>query len=249
MLASFSASKTAQLPAYKTFRHELKYYINFFEYHSLAMRLSAILKLDPHASKSGDYHIRSLYFDDVGSNALSDKQAGILSRKKYRIRIYNISSEIIRLERKERIGQFIRKYSAPLSLNEYNLLLQGNFDFLLNKDEELCQFFYKDIRCHGMKPSVIVDYVREAYISDINNIRITFDKNLRTGLTSTDLFNKKLAMVSAIDEPLMVLEIKYDNFLPDYIKNILQLNSQQRYAISKYVICKKMIKLNSWEDH
>jgi len=249
MLNSASASKTAHFPVYNTFRHELKYYINFFEYHSLAMRLSAILKHDPHAGDNGDYHIRSLYFDDFGSNALSDKQAGVLTRKKYRIRIYNISAAIIRLERKERVGQFIRKYSAPLLLDEYNQLLQGEFDFLLDKEEDLCQFFYKDIRCHGMKSSVIVDYVREAYISDVNNIRITFDKNLRTGLTSTDLFNKNLVTVSAIDEPLMILEIKYDNFLPDYIKNILQLNSQQRYAISKYVICKKMIKLNSWEDH
>ena len=100
-----------------------------------------------------------------------------------------------------------------------------------------------------LRQDVIVDYTREAYVSDLSNIRITFDKDLRTGLTNTDLFNKDFPSIKALDEPWMILEVKYNNFLPDYIKNLLQLRSAQRYAISKFVICKKMIKLNSWEDN
>ena len=108
--------------------------------------------------------------------------------------------------------------------------------------------FYADLINKQFKPKVIVDYRREAYVSRLSNIRITFDKNLRTGLNSTDLFNKKQPTMNAIDEDLMILEIKYDNFLPNYIKNILQLPSSQRSAISKYVISTKFTKANKWED-
>ena len=109
------------------------------------------------------------------------------------------------------------------------------------------QFYFK-LKSAGLSPNVIVDYVREAYISNISNIRITFDKQLRTGLNSTDVFNCHTT-IDAIEEPKLILEIKYDHFLPDYIRNILQISSSQRYAISKYVICKKYTKLNNWEDN
>ena len=100
----------------------------------------------------------------------------------------------------------------------------------------------------NFKPIVIVDYFREAYISDINNIRITFDKELRTGLNLTDIFNKG-PTVDVMEEPKMILEIKYDHFLPDYLRQMLQISSSQRYAISKYVICRKYTKQNNWEDN
>ena len=233
----------------KTFRHELKYYINFFEYHKLRLRLEKILSKDTYSDSDGNYHIRSLYFDDMSNSALFEKQAGILSRKKFRIRIYNKNNNIIKLEKKERVGHFIRKESAKISIDDYFKILDGNLEFLIQSNNSVLMQFYIEIRQRNLKPNVIVDYVREAYVSNISNIRITFDKELRTGLTSVDLFNKETPTIKALDEPWMILEVKYDNFLPHYIKNILQLQSQQRYAISKFVICKKMVKTNHWEDN
>jgi hypothetical protein len=233
----------------RTFRHEFKYYINYFEYESLRRRLKHVLKPDAFSNDQGEYHIRSLYFDDVHNGALYEKQSGVLSREKFRIRIYNISDNVIKLEKKSRVGQFINKESAILSRQDYDKIVAKDFDFLRKSRNRLLNEFYFHIKAKKLQPDVIVDYVREAYTSKVSNIRITFDKNLRTGLYSTDLFNKHIPTVDVIEKPLHVLEVKYDRFLPDHIRKILQLSSNQRYAISKFVICKKFTKLNNWEDN
>ena len=233
----------------KTFRHEFKYYINYFEYESLRRRIKQVLKPDVFANDQGEYHIRSLYFDDVHNSALYEKQSGVLSREKFRIRIYNIGDDVIKLEKKSRIGQFINKESVVLSRQDYDKIVTKDFDFLRKSNNRLLNEFYFHIKAKKLQPDVIVDYVREAYTSKVSNTRITIDKNLRTGLNSTDLFNEHIPTIDVIEKPLYVLEVKYDRFLPDHIKNIIQLSSNQRYAISKFVICKKFTKLNNWEDN
>ncbi len=234
---------------FKTFRHEFKYYINYFEYESLKRRLRVVLKKDSFSDEKGNYHIRSLYFDDANNTALFEKQAGILSRKKYRIRIYNLNDNVIKLEKKSRIGQFINKVSARISKDEYLKIISKDITFMRNSENRLLNEFYFDIMSSQYKPEVIVDYIREAYIWDINNVRITFDKHLKTGLHHTDIFNKNIPTIDVLEEPKMILEIKYDHFLPDFIRNLLQIGSNQRYAISKYVICRKFTKVNNWEDN
>jgi hypothetical protein len=233
----------------KVFRHEFKYYINYFEYEILRSRLKAILHKDKFANENGDYHIRSLYFDDIHNTALFEKQSGVLKRKKFRIRIYNLKDNVIKLEKKSRVGQFIHKESAHLTRQEYNMIMNEEIDFLKDSSNKLFHEFYFDIVSSRFKPEVIVDYIREAFIWDVGNIRVTFDKYLKTGLYKTDIFNKNISTIDVLEEPKMILEIKYDNFLPDFIRRILQINSNQRYAISKYVICRKYTKLNSWEDN
>lgn len=233
----------------KVFRHEFKYFINYFEYEALKRRLSSVLKDDSFADEKGEYSVRSLYFDDIENTALFEKQAGILTRKKYRIRIYNINDNMIKLEKKSRIGQFINKEVASLSRKEYDKILAKEIDFLKESDNALLKEFYFDMVAYRYTPKVIVDYVREAYTWHVNNIRITFDKNLRTGLENIDIFDKNLPTVDVIEEPKMILEIKYDHFLPDFIRNLLQVHSSQRWAISKYVMCRKFRKVNSWEDN
>jgi hypothetical protein len=233
----------------KIFRHELKYFINFQEYQNLRGKLKLIMKRDEHAGAGGDYHIRSLYFDDYHDTALYEKQSGILHRKKYRIRIYNLSSKVIKLEKKSKVGQFIHKESFLLSKEQALKILRFEYDFLLSLDSKLAIEFYYDLKNKLFRPKVIVDYVREAYIMGPQNIRVTFDKHLKTGLSSVDLFSKDLSLVSAVDEPYTIIEIKYTHMLPDYIKSVLQVESSQRLAISKYVYSRKFNKLRSWEDH
>lgn len=233
----------------KTFRHEIKYYINYFEYEALRRRLNKVLPLDKYAGDDGSYHIRSLYFEDIKNTALYEKQAGLISRKKYRIRIYNINNDVIKLEKKERQASFINKVSSSLTVEEYNKILVNDIEFLKNSENMLKREFYFDLKAYRYKPEVIVDYQREAYISNLNNIRITFDMKLRSGMYSHDIFDKNLPTVDVIEEPKMILEVKYDHFLPNHIRNILQIGSNQKYAISKYVICKKFMKQNSWEDN
>ena len=190
-----------------------------------------------------------MYFDDIHNTALFEKQSGVLKRKKYRIRIYNLKDSVIKLEKKSRVAQFIHKESAPLTRQEYDMIINQDIDFLKESGNKLFHEFYFDIVSSLFKPRVIVDYIREAFIWDASNVRITFDKYLKTGLYETDIFNKDIPTIDVLEEPKMILEIKYDNFLPDFIRCILQINSNQKYAISKYVICRKFTKFNSWEDN
>ena len=232
----------------KIYRHELKYFLNTREYFSLRTKLKTLMKLDDYATSSGGYHIRSLYFDNIGDSALYEKQSGILKRKKYRVRIYNLSDDVIKLEKKSRVGQFINKESLSLTREQADSLQNHDYGFLRYIDDKLAREFYYDIRTQLFRPKVIVDYFREAFVLNINRIRITFDNNLKTGMGRTDLFDNAVPMISAVDEQFHILEVKFINMLPSYLKSILQVESHQRLAISKYVYCRKFNKYRNWED-
>ena len=221
----------------KTFRHEFKYYINYFEYESLRRRLKHVLKGDKFSNNIGEYHIRSLYFDDVHNSALYEKQAGILSRVKFRIRIYNLNDSVIKLEKKSRVGQFIRKESAIISKFEYFKIVNKDFDFLMQSDNKLLNEFYFNIKAKKLRPDVIVDYVREAYTSKLSNIRITFDKKLQTGLNNVDIFDNSIPTVDVIEKPLYILEVKYDINLDSYFRSKLNQVNARYSKSSKYINC------------
>jgi hypothetical protein len=224
-------------------RHELKYYIHPHEYVGLRSRLRALLPLDRHSVSDEGYHIRSLYFDDVRESALYDKLNGYFQRKKYRIRIYNVSDRIIRLERKSKWNEYVLKESAALTRGQVYRLLEGDIDWLADEGQRLLTDFYRDLKEGAMKPSVIVDYIREAYVDEPTNTRITFDKQLAAGLHSFDLFDPNLATWEAIQGPRMIMEVKFHRFLPGTIRSLAQVSAHQRSTISKYVLCKERQKV------
>ncbi len=223
------------------FRHELKYYINYAEYILLRNTLKALAQLDQYAGENGEYFIRSLYFDDEYESALNEKLGGSDYRKKYRIRIYNFDDNVIKFEKKIKQGQFITKKSLNLSRNEYEQIMAGQYAFLLRRKESLAPELYLELTGNRLRPRVIVDYIREAYVYPFENIRITFDKELRSGMwMSPDIFNPELPTIPMYEEGLMVLEVKFEKSLPAHILGVLNnIQAAQRSAISKYVICRK----------
>lgn len=231
----------------KKWRNELKYYIHPFEYHSLRTRCNTLLQKDRHSLSDEGYHIRSLYFDNIHDGALFDKDYGLLQRKKYRIRIYNKQDQTIKLERKNRIGDNICKESASLSRSEYDRIMQGDLQFLLKREEPLLQQFYYGVAVHGLRPSVIVDYTREAYIYPMGDVRITFDKGLSTVINSKDIFAVHAVPVGIFREPREIIEIKFTEFLPTFVRDLLDFQSSLRTAISKYVICRAFMKYHHHE--
>lgn len=231
-----------------SYRHELKYLVDYHQYHVIRQRLSSLLTTDKHAGALGEYTIRSLYFDDIDNKALHEKLGGVRDRVKYRIRIYNQSDKVIHLEKKIKFNEYVSKVKARLSRHEVEYILQGNYEVLNNPLDPLCYEVYLEMKHKLLRPKVIVDYVREAYTSVYGNVRITFDKQLKTGLNSVDLFNPELATVHAFDNPLIVLEVKYDEYLPEAIRIVLQQEGLHRQSNSKYVICSKYTKTNTWED-
>ncbi|MBB3110807.1 hypothetical protein FHS18_002874 [Paenibacillus phyllosphaerae] len=231
------------------FRHELKFFINYHQFYTIRQRLKNLMLPDKNVGPTGEYHIRSLYFDDMHNTALHEKLGGVRDRKKYRIRIYNVEDKIIHFEKKIKKGDFIAKVKESLTRDMYESIMAGNYEVLNRPDKPLMMELYNEMKHNLLRPKVIVDYVREPYVCHNGNVRITFDKELRTGLHATDIFNKELDPVRAIDDNLMILEVKFDEYIPDYIKIALQLEGLNRQSASKYVICRKFLKFNTWEDY
>lgn len=221
-------------------RHELKYYINPHEYVALRQRISSLLTLDKHSGASDGYCVRSLYFDGPHDHALYDKNNGVFSREKYRIRVYNGSDRVIKLERKSKYGEYVCKESASLSRDVYDRLLVGDGSVLKDATVPLLKDFYMAVEMRGFRPAVIVDYIREAYIYEYEDVRITFDKKLSGAVNTYDLFDPNLALVEALETGRTIMEVKFNAFLPESVRLLAQPHAHNRSAISKYVICREL---------
>ena len=229
-----------------TLRHELKYYINYNVYHVLRERLQKVVSMDENMPDEEGYLISSIYFDDIYHSAMEEKIAGTRFRKKFRIRSYGLNDGLIRLECKSKFNEYISKTSAKLSREEYDKILQGDYSFLLDREERVCQELYCYNKTKLLKPVVVVEYMREAYVYQLGNVRITFDKDIASSVTNIDMFSDTYATTKVLPNDRMVLEIKYDDFIPSHILQILQTAMTERCAISKYVMCrekKRMVQL------
>ena len=223
------------------YRHELKYVIHEGEYRILVSRLRACLSQDAYAAKNGgEYFIRSLYFDDPFDSALEEKMAGIGSRDKFRLRIYNLDGSVIKLERKHKEDSYIKKDSLMLNRQECEALLRGNQGFLLSRPEPFARTMYGIFRSRLLQPKVLVDYTREPFVFPYESVRITFDKDIRTAMRRTDLFNPNLPTYPVWDlKNCMILEVKFNRSLPVYVQELIQLGSSEYTAASKYVFCRQ----------
>ena len=220
-------------------RHELKYHITPAELTVLRGVLAPVMQLDPNGNENNEYHIRSLYFDTINDDALDEKIAGVGNRKKYRIRIYNFSDRVIKLECKSKYGDLISKQSVSIPRELAEQLIAGDPDGLQRMRHPLFHDVYREMRTRLLRPAVIVDYVREAYIHQAEEVRITFDKQVRTGLYSVDMFNPQIPTYPVFDDPVEILEVKFDEFLPSYIQSVLSSITAQRSAVSKYTWCRR----------
>ncbi|HWR20099.1 MAG TPA: polyphosphate polymerase domain-containing protein [Clostridia bacterium] len=222
------------------FRHELKYYLNQGDYELMSKRLRLTMEQDRFAKlREGEYFIRSLYFDDINDSAFRQKLAGDNYRDKYRLRIYNLRDDVIKLERKHKEQNYILKESINLNRTEAESIIAGDYNVLLNREEPFARRMYRTFKTAPYKPCVLVDYMREAYTFSVEDVRITFDKNVRTGYRSIDLFNPNVITYPAISDYDMVLEVKFNRYLPTYVRSLLQTGAHARSAISKYCLCRK----------
>ncbi len=220
-------------------RHELKYFTTAAELHVLRSILTPVMQLDPNGNENNEYHIRSLYFDTINDDALTEKISGVGNRKKYRMRIYNFSDKVIKLECKSKYGDLISKQSVTIPRDLAEQLIAGDPEGLQRMRHPLLHDVYREMKTRLLRPAVIVDYVREAYIHPAQDVRITFDKQLRTGFYSQDIFNPSIPTYPVFDDAVEILEVKFNEFLPTYIQSILSGITAQRSAISKYTWCRR----------
>ena len=223
------------------YRHEYKFLISRSAAQLLALRLPHFMQRDAHAGPDGQYTIRSLYFDDPNYTAFYEKVAGTDNRTKYRIRCYNYDTSLFRLERKEKKGHLTRKTGQTLSTKQVLSLLRNP----VKPRPELFGTLADELRLRcaseGMRPVVLVDYDRTSFVCKNGNTRITLDDNLRTVPYCHDLFGPIHAMVPVLEADQVILEVKFDDFLPGYLSNVLADIPKAPMAISKFAMCLNLI--------
>lgn len=213
-------------------RHELKFFINHADFIQLRARLPFVACTDENALDETGYRVRSLYFDNYSDKALRQKIDGVNEREKFRLRLYNDDTDFIRIEKKSKANGLCFKQSAMITPEVCERLLLGAYEPLKESGDPLCWELYTKLHSELIRPKNIVDYKREAYVFPAGNVRITIDHDIRaTADTSQFLYPRIIAI--PIPET-MILEVKYDHFLPELVRGMVALSSRQSAAFSKY---------------
>lgn len=215
------------------YRHELKFPVSDAELEIIRYRIKPLMQADFH-QKEGVYTVRSLYFDDLYDSCLRENANGEDTRRKFRIRIYNGNDEVIKLEKKIKLRGMTKKLDTEISKKDCIIYMAGELPRLHAENSDLEKELYAESRMKGMHPVCIVEYERTAYVERKGNVRITFDRNI-SGSERTEAFlDKEISGVPLLPKGQHVLEVKYDELLPEYISEVLNLGILHRTSFSKY---------------
>lgn len=215
------------------YRHELKFLVSDAELELIRYRLKLLMRQDAHQKEAG-YTVRSLYFDDFNNSCMQENENGIDNRRKYRIRIYDGEDTVIKLEKKIKCRDMTRKISREISRENCQTYMSGRAPRLNQSSTQLEKELYAEIKMSGMHPVTVVEYERMAFVEPKGNVRITFDRNISGSEHLKHFLDRKILTVPLLPKGSHVLEVKYDELLPDYIAQVLELGTLQRTAFSKY---------------
>ena len=221
------------------YRHELKYVISAAQIPLLKSRIANLMQPDPHAGADGIYNIRSLYFDDYSNRCFYENENGTDPREKFRIRIYNHSPQRITLECKRKECGRTQKTACPLTLEQAQLLIQGKPLPQMETLPPLLKKLTLEMRTRGLHPVVIVEYERIPYVYKNGNVRVTFDTQISSSSHVADFFSETLPRRPVMPVGQHLLEVKFDEYLPDFIYRSLNIGSLCQSAYSKYYLCRK----------
>lgn len=220
-----------------TYRNEVKHIIDAGDKVAICANMRAIAKPDPHAAGRGYYKIRSLYFDNIYDKALRENIEGVSEREKFRIRYYDGDTSVIHLEKKVKRGGLGYKVSCPISAEEAQKIVDGDTLWMPVSGRGLIIELYAKMKSQGLRPRTIVDYTRTPFVYAPGNVRVTIDENIRTGLNCTDFLNPDCVTIPAGDN-VILLEVKWDEYLPTIIKRAVQVKNRRAGAFSKYRTCR-----------
>ena len=221
--------------AVDSFRHENKYVINYMQYKTLRTVVKGVLQPDKHADKDGNYLIRSLYYDSPYNNTVLDKEFGVHKRAKIRIRTYGNENKLFFLEKKIKNDDSIAKQRAKLDLETYKNIINGKFNITgknIHLDE--LQLYIKN---QLLKPAVIVEYTKEVYVHPASTLRITFDKDIRSCMNCKDLLDPNPIKMRVLPDDYLIMEVKYNYYLPDFVRMLVSALNIEREGISKFELC------------
>lgn len=218
-------------------RTENKYLLTMAQAISCKHRVASILRGDPNNGSSG-YMVRSLYFGTVEDSDYFDKIDGLEDRRKLRLRIYHPDAAFAKLELKEKSGAYQRKRSLTVTREQAERLAIGDFTMLSQSDHPFAIELRNLVVCHVYRPKTVVEYQRCAFIHPTNNIRITFDSNVRAGLVPQSFFTKSPVLCPVLPLDNILLEVKFDRFLLSYVKDAASVCDCSPIALSKYSMAK-----------
>ncbi len=222
----------------ENYRYELKFLLSSKRAEILKYRLSIVMDKDNNSiNPNGEYYIRSLYYDDIYNTAYYDKIDGMFEREKYRIRFYNFDDTYISLELKGKKGDLSYKRRDLITKEEYMFINNKEFDKIEIDDRKVLRDFIKAMKMKNIKPAVIVDYKRLAYTYKFEDVRITFDENIKSGRYNHDLFNKDIPLYNVLEDDNVILEVKYNNRLPGFLNDVIKTVPMVRIAVSKFALC------------
>ena len=228
------------MPCKARYRHELKYPIGPADYLAIRQRLRPVMRPDEHAGPDGRYVIRSIYFDTLDDKALREKVNGVQKREKFRIRYYNDDLSFIAVEKKLKYNSLCMKLDARLSEAECRSLLAGDTGWMLDHPSGLVRELYCKMSGQQLRPRVLVSYTREPYVHAAGNVRVTFDSHIRSTLFHRGFLEDQVRDVEVSDDPGgIILEVKFDAFLPEVIQSLLQTEEIRQQAYSKYGACRR----------
>ena len=219
------------------YRNEVKHLINTGDRASICASMRAIAQLDPHAQAKGYYTIRSLYFDNMADKALREKLDGVNEREKFRIRYYDGDTDLIHLEKKVKRDSMGYKVSCSLTAEEAQRIVDGDTLWMASDKRALVVELYAKMKGQGLRPKTIVDYERIPFVYGPGNVRVTIDYNIRTGLRCTDFLNPSCVTIPASGSDI-ILEVKWDDYLPTVIRHAVQIKGRRQTAFSKYAQCR-----------
>lgn len=229
-------NRPRKLPRVGKYRHELKYICNDAQLKVIERKIAVVMKPDEHADHSGEYLIRSVYFDDYSRSRYFENEDGTDPREKFRIRVYNCSSDRIALEKKIKSHGMTAKQSCLIDASTCRKMIAGEpirdrfgTDPLL--DEWILQRDTAQLR-----PVMLGEYVRKPYVYRLGNVRITFDRNICACARATALFDRQISRISVLPTGVHVLEVKYDDFLPDVIYGLIEDGHLQQCTFSKFYL-------------
>jgi len=217
-------------------RHEWKHLITPTDRQVIIDRLSTIAEPDPNYGENA-YHIRSLYFDNVYDKILSERLNGVEVREKFRIRYYNGDTSYIMLEKKSKFNSLCGKKSERITKEECQRIIDGDIDWMMNSGRPLCRELYAKMRSQLLRPKVIVDYTRRAFVYRPGNVRVTLDYEVRSGLNVTQMFDPVTTISADIRNPI-IMEVKYDAYCPSIIRDMVHLSDRRTSSFSKYSTCR-----------
>lgn len=231
------------------FREEKKYVITREQYYKLRYKISQIMHRDRHSEnseyqycKGEGYTIRSLYFDSIDDRDFHEKIDGIELRRKCRLRTYMNDPSFCLLELKKKQGQYQKKTSYRLTREQGERLIQGDYSMLLENNHPFLLDCYQMMMQHVYRPMAVVTYERDAFVAKENKIRVTFDQMIRGSESDFNIFSDNLTEIPFFDPYYVVLEVKYNGFLLQYIKDLLVELEKEQLSVSKYCFGRKVSK-------